>query len=103
MKILFDQGTPVPLRKFLSKHDVSTAYEQGWSTLENGDLISEAERSGFNLILTTDKNVKYQQNLSERRIAIIVLIEPSWPKLKRRIEEIAPLIDAVEVNGYLEI
>lgn len=57
MRILFDQGTPAPLRKFLPRHDVVTAYEQGWSTLKNGDLIAAAETEGFEIFVTTDSNV----------------------------------------------
>ena len=73
MKILFDQGTPVPLRRCLPAHSVTTAFEQGWCDLENGKLLDAAEQSGFELMLTTDSNLQYQQNLTERRIAIIVL------------------------------
>ena len=53
MRILFDQGTPVPLRRFLIGHQVSTAYEQGWSSVSNGDLIRLAELEGFELLITT--------------------------------------------------
>jgi len=66
MKILFDQGTPVPLRKLLPDHSIITAYERGWQTLENGDLIAAAEADGFDIIITTDQNLKYQQNLTDR-------------------------------------
>lgn len=59
MKILFDQGTPVPLRRFLSDHVVDTAYEQGWSALTNGDLLSMAEQNGYDLLITTDQNLRY--------------------------------------------
>ena len=64
MKILFDQGTPVPLRRSLLGHTVDTAYERGWSTLANGDLLDTAERDGYNLLVTTDRNLRYQQNLT---------------------------------------
>lgn len=73
MKVLFDQGTPAPLRKSLDTHLVSTAFELGWSTLQNNELISMAENEGFDVLITTDKNLKYQQNLSDRKISIIVL------------------------------
>lgn len=66
MRILFDQGTPAPLRKFLPNHEVVTAYEQGWSTLKNGDLIAAAEAEGFEIFVTTDSNIAYQQKLSGR-------------------------------------
>ena len=64
MRVLFDQGTPAPLRHALVGHSVETAFELGWDTLQNGALIAEAENNGFDVLLTTDKNLKYQQNLS---------------------------------------
>ena len=62
MRILFDQGTPAPLRGLLSEHSVSTAYEMGWSELENGDLLEAAEVD-FDALITTDKNLRHQQDL----------------------------------------
>lgn len=73
MLVLFDQGTPVPLRQFLTGHTIRTAAEQRWTTLENGQLLDAAEAAGFDLLLTTDQNIRYQQNLAARRIAIVVL------------------------------
>ena len=72
MKILFDQGTPVPLRGALGGHEVVTAYERGWGKMKNGDLLREAEAGGFEVFTTTDQNLGYQQNLKERRLAILV-------------------------------
>ncbi len=63
MKLLFDQGTPAPLRNHLLNHTVETAYEKGWSNLKNGDLLNRAEAEGFAALLTTDQNLHYQQNL----------------------------------------
>ena len=73
MRVLFDQGTPLPIRKYLSALQVVTAFEQGWSTLRNGQLLLAAEAGGFEVLLTTDTNIKYQQNLTNRAIAIVVL------------------------------
>ena len=73
MKVLFDQGTPVPLRTHFTSHHVSTAYELGWSTLKNGELLAAAESNGFEVFVTTDASLAYQQNLSNRKIAIVVL------------------------------
>ena len=64
MKILFDQGTPVPLRQALPSHTVETAYEKGWNKLKNGDLLTAAEMGGFDVLITTDQNLQHQQNLS---------------------------------------
>ena len=83
MRVLFDQGTPVPLREALKSHEVATAHERGWSTLKNGELLDAAERGGFVILVTTDLNLKHQQNLMDRRIAIVVLATPSWPRSER--------------------
>ena len=81
MPILLDQGTPAPLRTVLVDHQVSTAYELGWSTLSNGELLAAAERE-FDLFVTTDRNLPRQQNLTVRRIAILVLPTTSWPVIR---------------------
>jgi len=102
MKILFDQGTPAPLRYELSGHSVSTASEMGWSNLDNGDLLSEAEKA-FDLLITTDQNLKYQQNLAGRRISILVLMTTSWPKIQRGISDIVATIAAMQPGNFREL
>ncbi len=62
MRILFDQGTPVPLRRAFSDHTVATAVDLGWSELANGELLQQAE-ANFDILITTDQNFRYQQNL----------------------------------------
>jgi len=81
MRVLFDQGTPAPLCHALAPHEVSTAFELGWSNLENGDLLREAE-GRFEVFVTTDQNLRYQQNLGGRQLAILVLPTTNW--LERR-------------------
>lgn len=103
MRILFDQGTPVPLRRHLPVHSVTTAFEQGWSDLANGELLDTAEQSGFELLVTTDRNLQYQQNLTERRIAIIVLRSTSWPRIQKSISTIQAAVDRASVGSYEEI
>jgi len=103
MKILFDQGTPAPLRQFLSGAEVTTATERGWSNLSNGELITAAEEAGFDAIVTTDRNLKYQQNLSTRTIAIAVVLQSAWPILKRRVDDVAGIITTLQPGDYLEI
>ena len=103
MKVLFDQGTPAPLRKYLESHNVSTAYEMNWQTLTNGDLLHQAELNGFEVLVTTDQNLKYQQNLSSRVIAIVVLTSTSWPRIQKVMTEIALEVDKSKSNGYVEI
>lgn len=82
MRILFDQGTPVPLREYLSQHQVETTFERGWSTLTNGELLARAEQEGFEIFVTTDQNLIYQQNLGDLKIAIVVLASTSWPHIQ---------------------
>ncbi|HEV8370601.1 MAG TPA: hypothetical protein VGQ39_21815 [Pyrinomonadaceae bacterium] len=102
MKILFDQGTPVPLRHYLQPHSVTTAYELGWSTLENGDLLSAAEAS-FDLLITTDQHLYYEQNLASRKLAILVLMTTSWPRIRMFISEIREKLDAMKAGDYVEL
>ncbi len=102
MRILFDQGTPVPLRKFLIGHEVSTAHELGWSDLRNGELLAAAE-SDFDVFLTTDRNLRSQQNLSGRRLAILALPTTSWPKLQNFTDLILSEVNRVQPGEYREV
>jgi predicted nuclease of predicted toxin-antitoxin system len=102
MKILFDQGTPAPLRHALTGHTVSTAYEMGWASLANGDLLDAAER-GFDVLVTTDQNLPYQQNLKGRRLAILILPTTSWPKLKDRLREVEAALAALEPGSVTRL
>ena len=103
MQILFDQGTPAPLRRFLTAHDVSTAYEQGWSTVTNGDLIRLAEQQGYELLITTDTNLRYQQNLKTRAIAILVLSTTSWPRIRSAAELVVVEVAGIRAGEYGEL
>ena len=103
MKILFDQGTPVPLRDHLSEHDIDTAFELGWSQMQNGELLREAEKYGYEVLITTDRNLKHQQNLSQRQLAIFVLLSTSWPLIQQRIEEIRTALASLSSGDYVEV
>jgi hypothetical protein len=103
MRILFDQGTPVPLRQQLTSHLVDTTFERGWSTLCNGELLDVAEHERYDLLITTDQNLRYQQQLAARQLAIIVLLSTSWPRIQRRIEAIQAAVERVVPGGYVEI
>lgn len=103
MHILFDQGTPVPLRDSLTQHEISTTYERGWSTLRNGELLDTAEREGFELLITNDSNLRYQQNLSGRSLAIVVLSTTSWPRIQRGIASVVAAVDAASPGSYTEV
>ena len=103
MKVLFDQGTPVPLRTHFTSHHVSTAYELGWSTLKNGELLAAAESNGFEVFVTTDASLAYQQNLSNRKIAIVVLSTTSWPRIQKNITAIIQAVDIAAPNSYQRV
>ena len=103
MRVLFDQGTPAPLRQFLPQHEVVTAYECGWSTLSNGELLAAAESSGYDLLLTTDGNLKYQQNLGTRRIAIVVLSTTSWPRIRASAAMVVQVVNLAKPGSYAEV
>src|SRR5688572_6317289 len=88
MRILFDNSTPRGIASVLAGHDVTEARERGWDRLHNGDLLDAAEKDGFEVLLTADQNIWYQQNLKNRKIAIIVLGSGRWTLIKRHLEEI---------------
>ena len=103
MRILFDQGTPAPLRHALLAHVVEIAYERGWSSLKNGELIAAAELADFEVFVTTDKNLKYQQNLVNRSLAIVVLKTTSWPRIKRSLQTVVAAVETADRCSYCEV
>jgi hypothetical protein len=100
MLVLFDQGTPVPIRPFLVGHTVETAAQRGWDRLKNGELL-EAEGAGFEVLVTPDKNIRYQQNLALRRIALVVLGNAQWPGLRRHVELVVNAVNAAQPGSYI--
>ena len=93
----------MPLRENLPGHSVSTAYECGWSTLKNGELLNAAEQNGFEVLVTTDRNLKYQQNLAERRIAVVVICTTSWPRIRAAAQNVAGAVDRCRQGSYIEV
>ena len=102
MRILFDQGTPAPLRRDLAGHTVTTAYERGWSNLANGNLVRAAEAE-FDVFITTDQNLDYQQNLAGRRLAILVLPTTKWPEISEHTADIAVVVATMTPGEYREM
>src|SRR5438132_11855026 len=100
MRVLFDQGTPDPLRTSLPLHNVSTAHEKGWSKLRNGDLLNAAEREGYEVLVSTDTSLKYQQNLPARRLGIVVLLSTSWPRIQGVLPSVISAVDAAVPGTY---
>lgn len=103
MRILFDQGTPAPLRRHLDGHVVDTAFERGWSNLHNGALLDRAEAEGYQLLVTTDRNLRHQQNLADRQLAIVVLLAASWPRIRQRVDDIRAAVDRTGPGQYTEV
>ena len=103
MKVLFDQGTPVPLRRHLADHRVETAYERGWSNLRNGALLDRAEAEGFELLVTTDQSLRHQQNLDARRLLVLVLMSTSWPRIEACADRIVAAIERIAPGECVEV
>jgi hypothetical protein len=82
---------------------VETTYERGWSILENGEFLDAVERYGTEVLVTTDLNLKHQQNLEHRRISVVILTTPSWPRIQRAVNAVAKAIDEAVLGGYVEI
>ena len=103
MLVLFDQGTPVPIREHLAHHTVRTAAQQGWATLDNGELLTAAEFAGFEVFVTTDKNIRYQQNLAGRRIAIVIIGYSRWPGLEPHVDRVVAAVDEATPGSFVEV
>lgn len=103
MRILFDNGTPRGVTAALSSHMVEEARSRGWDTLRNGDLLDAAEAAGFDVFVTTDRNIRYQQNLTGRRIAVVVLGRGRWRLIRSKLSEIAVAIATAMPGSFTEI
>ena len=103
MRVLFDQGTPAPLRRHLTGHRVETAFERGWSALRNSELLERAEADGYQLLITTDQSLRYQQDLFGRRLSVLVLLSTSWPRIQTRVDDIAAAVDRITPGECIEI
>lgn len=102
MRVLFDQGTPVPLRQALTDHSVSTAFQMRWAELDNGDLLDAAEAQ-FDALITTDQNLRHQQNLTGRRLAILVLPTTRWPVIRSHLAEVATAVNELRPGELREL
>ena len=104
MLVLFDNGTPRTLARYLiDHHAVTEARARGWEELENGELLNVAEAAGFEVLVTTDKNLSYQQNLAARKIAIVVLGQGRWSLLKRHVAQIVATVNAAIPGSFAEV
>jgi hypothetical protein len=103
MRILFDHGTPSGIAPSLSPHEVTEARERGWERASNGDLLKLAEDAGFDALLTTDKRIRYQQNLTGRKIAIVVLGNSTWRIVRLYLDRIASAVNEATPGSYVEV
>lgn len=90
------------MRRELSGHQVVTAYEMGWAQLKNGELLKAAEAE-FGVFITTDQNLRYQQNLTGRRLAILVLPTTSWPKIRAHAVELVAAVNELRPGEFREL
>ncbi len=103
MLILFDQSTPAPLRFHLKAHSVTEAKDRGWDRLVNGDLLNVAEAAGFEVFVTADKNLRYQQNLAGRKMSIVVIGNAQWRVLRNYVDRVVFAVDAARPGSYAEM
>ena len=103
MRVLLDNGTPRGVTTILHHHTVEEARSRGWDTLENGELLDAAEAAGFDVLLTTDRNIRYQQNLRGRSIAVVILGTGRWRLIKNRLPEIAAAVSAATQGRFTEV
>jgi hypothetical protein len=103
MRILFDNGTPKPIAVCLIGHEITYARAIGWHEMSNGEPIQQAETAGYDVLLSTDKNIRYQQNLTGRKLAIVVLGSQQWPVVRLYLDRIAAAVAACTPGSYTEV
>lgn len=103
MRVLFDNGTPRGIASALQGHDVEEARSHGWDTLQNGELLDAAEAAGFDVFVTTDRNLQYQQNLTLRKIAIVILGKGRWRLIKKRLPDVVAAVNAATPGSFAEV
>jgi predicted nuclease of predicted toxin-antitoxin system len=103
MKILFDNGTPKPIARSLPGHEVTYARQIGWHELGNGELIQKAEDAGYEILLSTDKNIRYQRNLAGRKIALVILGNSQWPMVQLYLDRMAAAVNSCKPGTYVEV
>ena len=103
MRVLLDNGVPRGVARYLTGHAVEEARARGWEELANGDLIDAAEQNGFEVMVTTDKNIRYQQNLKARKLSLIVLEHAQWPMVRLVVENIVVAVNAASPGSYVEV
>ena len=103
MRILFDVNIPEPLRSYFAEDSVDTANEKGWARVRNGNLLDNAEKDGYEVLITADQNMRYQQNMASRQLAVIVLLSNRWPRVQLRIEDIRAALEGMDPGEVREV
>ncbi|MBV9658511.1 MAG: DUF5615 family PIN-like protein [Verrucomicrobia bacterium] len=103
MKVLLDHCVPRPLRRHLPGHEVATAHSLGWSTLKNGELLAAAEAAQFDVMITSDKNLRYQQNLADRRLAILLLATNFLPRVIALAPQVLATLSVIRAGEWRKI
>jgi predicted nuclease of predicted toxin-antitoxin system len=102
MKVLLDECTPRVVKNRLPAHDINTVQEMGWAGIKNGELLTLAEQQ-FEVFITTDKNLRYQQNLSQRKLAFVLLPSNQVPVVETVIPTLEAALTTIKVGDFVEI
>lgn len=94
LRILLDQNSPLGLQRVLIGHEVSHTFTLGWDNFENANLIAVAEAAGFEVMVTADQNIQYQHNLTNRRLALIVLSTTNWGVIRGKAAAVVAAVNA---------
>ena len=103
MRILFDHDVPRPLRRHLTDHEVDTARERGWAELSNGELLNEAEREGYQILITADQKMTYQQNIARRTFGVVVLMSNNWSQVREKVAAIQSALEGIDPGELREV
>jgi hypothetical protein len=103
MRVFFDHNVPAPLRHRPTGHDVMTAHECGWADLTNGELLKRVEDGGWDILVTTDQGIRYQQNLRGRRLALIVIDTNDWTRIRNHTSMIVDAISRVTPGDFRQV
>lgn len=103
VRVLFDQGVPAPLARLLGQYEVTTAFQMGWSVLSNGDLLAQAEAPGFDVLIATDQNLRNQQDLRGRHLAILGLSTTSWRRIRQATPATLDALDRLPLGAYSQV
>ena len=103
MRVLLDTGAPRAIASALLGHTVAESRSLGWDELKNGELLDAAESAGFEVFVTTDKNIRYQQNLSKRRISLVVLGKGRWRLIRPMLSQVVAVVNAATPGSFMEV